>query len=236
MRLPQSNVQEWHHILLKAIVEGTPYSGLCHMTNPDRVQELESNHLIQEAGVLAQAKRGRNPKMFKLTEAGNTYYGALSSEYLFDVSKWGQSVAFLEMFKFYAISGDLRAIFPQLLFILRSPDFSNEQKQDIACFARNTQNGYMVVIAQLYLTYGVTALHWFDDSHTPYIDWQENGVDMSKAMNIRLSHVGYDAFNRIIAKLDTMDLRTGPYGRVASEGLSAELALIVMASLLEQLL
>ena len=79
-------------------------------------------------------------------------------------------------------------------------------------------------------------MHWFDKKHSPLLRWGKDESE-SKAINLRLSQVGYDALLRVVGKMETKELRAseGVGSKVGGEGFAVELGIIVLASLLESL-
>ena len=233
MKLPKTDAQMQYHIVLKHVESGLSYVELRKI-----VKQKWIDHL-REWGILKQGAEiegtGRSTFTFEMTTKGQLFYQALESDCLFDSALWTDH--FVDYFDMYCKGGDLQALYPVALFAFRTdvPSLTGHHI-DIATSCLSTDNGYLHMLANLYLSYGADCLNWMHPKHSSQNEWLENGTSESKVITLRLSQVGADALERVVAKLESQELKTGYRSWKAGEGFSAELGLIALASLLDTLL
>lgn len=231
MKLTKTDAQTNYHLVLKHVVTGLSYVELRKIIKQKWIDDVRDFGFIEKVGEIEGP--ARNTIIFGLTETGVKYYEALESNCLFDSSKWQGN--FEDYFSFYTRGGDLQELYPVALCALRDKTHLIDTLA-VATHCLSTDNGYLHVLGNLYLSYGASVLSWMDSNHNTQAKWFDaDGNEDEKVVTIRLSRVGADALSRVVAKLESKELTSGYRSWKAGEGFSMELGIIALASLLDTL-
>lgn len=231
--LTRTTNQHWHEVILAHLVQAGDWSRPQKLKGVkfDRLNELEE-HGIVEKGI--DTNTGAAPaSIYRITDDGRAYHSWLSSGDLFipEIDTFS-----FEQIRFYLISGDVRDIYPSVIEYLYS-GVSHQEKLNLCELLFRSQNGFLTAVANMYVSGGVAGLGFIDPNLSINYEWTERGIEIPyKAVNLRLSETGNEALKRVKSRVEALGLRPSIGGHTASDGFVLELALILMASNLDELL
>lgn len=233
--LPFTNRQQWHHVILNALSDGKwQRPQQIEGVKFDRIYELEAYGMV-ERGI--ERNTGAAPaSIYKITDEGQKYFVMLNSGELFRIDLAEFDAIYLRLC-FYLISGDMREAYTHCVQFLQSP--GDVISKNIICgLMLRSNNGYLHTVAMMYLQQGADGVRDLDPDHSIRPSWVDNaGKPVKyKALNMKISQVGEDALSKVTTRMKSLGLRSYLKGQTGSEGFSAEIALIIVASRLDELL